>query len=197
MEHIQAKLKAHVIELSSKPSFIHHRWFVQWHLEIVDRIAAELLDLYPQANGDMVRAMVWLHDYGKIIDFNGQYDQKYVDAGRRKMIELGFDAEFAQTVADNIALADTKTGLDTAPIEVQILASADGCSHLVGPFVRLYWWENPQKPYEDIMTENIRKLTVDWQKKIVLPEAKKAFQTRHELAIEQSGQIADSFITKE
>lgn len=195
MEQKQAKLKAHVIEASSNLSFVHHQWFVTWHLEIAEKIAEELLSAYPQANADMVRAMVWLHDYGKILDFDGQYEQKYVDAGRDKMIEIGFESGFAQAVADNIALADTKTDLDKAPIEVQILSSADGCSHLVGPFVRLYWWENPQKPYEDIMTENIRKLTVDWQKKVVLPEAKKAFQQRHELAVEQSGQIPDSFIS--
>lgn len=182
-------LKSFIIEESSNPKFIHHVWFVKWHLRIAERIAEELLAVHPEANADMVRAMIWMHDYGKIIDFDNQYDHEYVNKGRNELVRLGFEEDFADTVASNIKILDAKEDLANANIEIKIVSSADGCSHLVGPFTRLYWWENPSKPYEEIMTENIRKLTVDWDKKVVLPEARSTYQSRHDIAIEQSGNI--------
>jgi len=176
------------------PGFVHRKWFVQWHLEIVEKLARELLVKHPDADADLVIAMVWLHDYGKLLDFDSQHAREHIDAGRDKLMELGFGPAFAAKAADYIELADTKENLDQAPIEVQILASADGCSHLVGPFIRLWWWEHPGQPYEEIMKENIRKLTVDWEKKVVLPEARAAFQTRHDIALEQSGTLPGTFL---
>lgn len=182
-------LKSFITEKSSDPEFVHHGWFAEWHLEIVERIAEELLRVYPEANADVVRAMVWMHDYGKIVDFDNQYEHEYVDKGRDELVRLGFEEDFADTVASNIKTLDAKDNLAAANIETRIVSSADGCSHLVGPFIRLYWWENSSKPYEEIMAENVRKLTVDWDKKVVLPEARSAFQSRHDIAIEQSGDI--------
>ncbi|HSW65691.1 MAG TPA: HD domain-containing protein [Bacillota bacterium] len=197
MEDKLKSLKEHVTALAADPKFVHHKWFTQWHLQIVERIALELLEHYPEANRDVVIAMVWLHDYGKIIDFDEQYSAQYIDAGRDKLLELGFDAEFAASVAANIARADQKTELDKADIEVQIVASADGCSHLVGPFIRLWWHEHPNQPFEEIMAENVRKLGVDWERKVVLPEARAAFQVRHDVSMEQSGKLPSSFLKGE
>jgi predicted enzyme related to lactoylglutathione lyase len=192
MDEKIAKLKEFITEKSSNPNFTHHKWFVTWHLEIVERIAEDLLRHYPDADKDIVRAMVWMHDYGKIIDFDSQYSHEHVDTGRTELVKLGFNEDLANTVAKNIKILDAKVNLHTSPIEVQIVSSADGCSHLVGPFIRLYWWQNPQQPYQEIMAENIRKLTGDWDKKVVLPEARRAYQKRHDISIEQSGQLPES-----
>ncbi len=63
--HLKA-FRKHVIKASQRKSFIHHRWFVEYHLLLVEKIAKELCQLYPKANKDIVLTLVWLHDYGKI-----------------------------------------------------------------------------------------------------------------------------------
>src|SRR6476469_2834975 len=69
-DSVQDKIQAfkdHVIHISSDTAFLHHKWFVKWHLNIVEDMALELADLYPKADRDLVQVMAWLHDYGKIL----------------------------------------------------------------------------------------------------------------------------------
>lgn len=194
-QHI-ADFKKHVTEIAQNPDFIHHQWFVTWHLEVVEKIAFELLQYYPEADRDLVEVMVWLHDYGKILDFDNEAATT-LQAGPQKLREIGFDQAFADTAIKYIELLDKKMEIDIrqTPIEVQIVSSADGCSHLTGPFMQLYWYENPQKPYQQLMTGNRNKTTTDWQRKIVLPEAQAAFEQRFQLVLEQNGELPERFIT--
>ena len=191
------KFKEEVIRVSSDPSFIHHPWFVKYHLEIVDRIAHDLLAFYSQADKDTVEVLVWLHDYGKAVDFKNEY-QATLTHGRPKLLEIGFDKDFTDKLISYIELMDKKMEVDLhdAPIEVQIVSSADGCSHMVGPFLSLWWWENAKKPFEELMSDNRFKLGKDWNRKIVLPEARKAFENRHKIMLEETGEIPDHFIIK-
>lgn len=188
-------LKEHVRQISANPEFVHHKWFVEWHLEIVEKIAAELCDYYPQADGQIVEVMAWMHDYGKILDFNNQY-QTTLTKGRSKLLELGFSEEFSKKVISYIETLDQKLEVDihTAPIEVQIVSSADGCSHMTGPFMALWWYENPKKPIRDLLQDNRKKLYKDWDRKIVLPEARESFKDHFKIINQQSGELPEKFL---
>lgn len=193
--------KIHVRETSANPDFLHHKWFVKWHLEIVERIALELAEKYPEADRDLVEVMAWLHDYGKTLDYENQY-QKTLTAGREKLTELGFPTAFVNRAVDGIELLDKKMELDLhdAPIEVQIVSSADGCSHLVGPFMFIFWNERSDqtfagKEYEELMQLNLMKANKDWSRKIILPEAREAFEGRYRLVCEQAGQLPHKFLS--
>ena len=183
MEELLSKLKVTIAEKASNPNFIHHTWFIKWHLEIVETLSKDLKRFYPHANDDILIALSWMHDYGKIMDLDNQYDHTYVEQGRLLMIELGFDASFAMNIAESIKIFDKKDHLENASIEVRIVSSADACSHLVGPWISLYWHENPDKPFEDIMKENIRKLGTEWDLKVTLPEAIQVYQRLHDDAM--------------
>lgn len=192
------RFRSHVIELSNNSKqFRHHDWFITHHLEIVERIALELTAIYPDADADLVTALVWLHDYGKIIDFDRQYELTLA-MGPEKLREAGFDAQFIEKALSYVEIMDSKETTDlsdpSVPIEVRIVSSADGCAHLVGPFLYLWWYENPGIPYEELMAGNLKKIEKDWNKKIVLPEARAAFEHRYRHAREQAGTLPDSFL---
>ena len=91
---------------------------------------------------------------------------------------------------------DKKMELDLhhVPIEVQIVSSADGCSHMIGPFLNIFWHEATDatftgKTFERLMDLNRRKIDKDWTRKIVLPEARAAFEQRYTFLRQQAGEL--------
>jgi len=188
-------LKAEIIKLSQNPDFIHHEWFVEHHLNIVEKIAMELCDIYPEAQREIVYAMVWMHDYGKIIDFDNQ-KTKTLELWKTFMQERWLPVDFCKTVIWFIEIMDSHMEIDISKtaIEIQIISSADWCSHFIGPFLSLWWYENASKDYRELMKDNIYKIKKDWNHKIVLPEARKAFQTRYDMSLEKSGTLPDRYI---
>lgn len=186
-------LKNHIITLCNDSNFIHREWYVKYHLEIVEKISNELLLKYPSANKDLVLALVWFHDYGKIKNPANQY-QETQNNGEKVLLDLGFNSEFVDLILKSIKILDSKQNLSSASIEIQIVSSADGASHLVGPFFKLWWKENSEKSIEELINENLRKSKVDWGKKIVLPEVKEKFLQKYIFFQEQCGIFPDSFL---
>jgi hypothetical protein len=194
MDALIGRLKEEVSTAAENPSFRHHKWYVRYHLRIVEELADELLDLYADADANLVRALVWIHDYGKMLTDDDDRSATLVE-GRRRLLEIGFPLSFVECVIEYANLIDKKLEFDLreAPIEVQIVSSADGCAHLVGPFYLLWFWENPDTPFETLMCGNRHKERESWERKIVLPEARRAFAVRHRLIMELNGHLPIHF----
>jgi hypothetical protein len=186
-------LKQKVSEQSNDRNFVHHQWFVKYHLEIVEQIAHELCERYPDADRLFVNALVWLHDYEKIVNFDEQYNTELV-ATKSIMAEVGYSTEVIEEMTQAINQYNAKDNLAAARIELQIVSSSDAASHLVGPFITLYWYENPSQSVAELQAENARKLLVDWEKKVTLPEVKQAFDQRYRYAMEIAGVLPSSFL---
>lgn len=186
-------LKEAVSARATNTSFVHHKWFVQYHLEIVAQIAQELCEKYPNADAFKVMTLAWLHDYEKIIDFDNQYNTE-LEATQALMEELSFDQAFVAQMMTDINLYNAKEDLSEASIEIQIVSSSDAASHAVGPFMSLYWYENPAMTIEELMAANIHKVTVNWEKKITLPEIKQAFAKYHTFNLQMAGQLPKKYL---
>lgn len=192
------RFKKHVIEESKNPNFIHSEWFIDFHLKFVEKISFELCDIYTDADRDIVMALVWIHDYAKILNKEMEHDEKMFEIGRAKLIEIGLEKSIVDKLIDYLVIFEKKMEIDLreAPIEIQIVSSADAASHLIGPFWSIYFKENNKKTILELLEENRNKLKKDWDRKVVLPEIKKAFKERHELVWEQSGNFPDKFLKK-
>lgn len=184
------QFEAHVRQVSAKPSFMHHLWFAKWHLELVEQISLELAAHYPTANKDMVRLLSWVHDYGKIIDTPNEHTATLV-AAPAKLRECGVHESAINTLMEWMAVFDNHNHQDIskAPIEVQIVSSADGCAHLTGPFMQIFWQEFANRPFEKLMEGNLNKAKRDWDQKVVLPEARAAFAHHYQVVLEQNGHL--------
>lgn len=188
-----SKFKQIVIENNFRKDFQYHEWMVEYHLNIVERIAMELCDAYPEADRDVVQTLVWFHDFGKPIDEENEREVTRTE-GPKVLAACGFPEDFIATVLERWELMEKKKEIDlrTAPIETQIVSSADGASHFTGVFYASFFGDG-----DDFLTTQKylrEKIEVDWNRKIVIPEARVAFQERYERAKELLGEFPDRFL---
>jgi hypothetical protein len=196
MEEQIERFRRTVIEAAALPRFVHHRWYVDYHLVIVERIALELCASYPEADQVLVRLLVWLHDYGKILD-RADERRTTLTRGRQALLDSGLPPTIVERALQGYERHEDYDALAAAPIEVRIVSSADAAAHLVGPFYALWWYENPDRPIESLMDDNRRKALFDWEKKMVLPEARAAFAARHCALLERCGDFPAAFLAGE
>ncbi len=183
------KLKKRVEKLCTNENFVHHEWYFKYHLELVERIVNELKEYYPEADFELINSMVWFHDLDKIVK-----NQNIVP--NDILVEVGFDDNEIQRINDLLKITEGHREIDIneAVIEAKILTSADGVAHFTGPFPLIYWRDNPNKPIEEMMADNLEKLKRDWERKIVIPELKKSFEGRYNYLLELRGIYPDKFI---
>lgn len=189
------KLKTHIKEIIHNPQFVHSPWFLKWHLEIIEKMSLELCEIYTDADKDIVLGLVWMHDYAKLIDRAHEHDHETIDKGKIILLELGFPSDYIDKLIESIKVFESKMteDLSTAPIEIQIVSSADAASHFVGPFYNLWWYEHSEKPFEELMKDNEFKALKDWNRKITLPEVREAFEYRFNHTMEQAGNLPDKY----
>jgi len=125
-----------------------------------------------------------------------KYYTMTLEKGPEKLTEIGFDADTVNKAIQAVATIDRKDRqeLENAPIEIKIVSSADAASHHTGPFFAVYWYENTDKSIEQLMADGVIKTTKDWDRKMVLPEVRAAFEQRHQLILEQNGQLPEKFL---
>ena len=115
--------------------------------------------------------------------------------GEKKLHEIGFPDDVIDKVISYMKIFDKKEDLKHAPIEIQIVSSADGASHFVGPFYHIFWKEFHLWTDDKLLEENKRKALVDWEQKIVLPEVKDAFLNRRNFLLESFGKLPKKYLS--
>ncbi|MFZ2072174.1 MAG: HD domain-containing protein [Minisyncoccia bacterium] len=199
MSELQNKLNAFkqiVINNCNNENFSYREWFVNDHLIIVEKIAMELCEKYPNADKDIVFALVWFHDFGKPIDEKNEREITKTK-GVEEMKQIGLSQEFIEKVLEFWTRMEMKNEIDISKeaIEVQIVSTADGASHFVGKFYSTYFEDLSTEGIKKIENELSAKITQDWERKIVLPETKEAFKERYLKALEITGKYPEKFIS--
>lgn len=175
-------LKERIINDASKESFRHYKWFVKYHLEVVERLALEISEMYTDINIDLLLTLVWIHDYGSIIDYENSKEALF-NSVPTLLTELDFENDFIDNTFNKLKISENITGdeeIESLPIEVRILSTADAVSHLFGPFYFLWWYENGHREVEDVLEDNRKKNKKDWEKKILIPEIKEMMKDRND-----------------
>lgn len=194
MQENISKFKNIVIKNFSRKDFKYHEWMVEYHLKIVEKIAMELCDVYTDADRDVVQALVWFHDFGKPIDEENERTVTLTE-GPKIMLDCGFNQDFINRVVECWQLMEKKNEIDirTTPIETQIVSSSDGASHFTGVFYPSYFNEDGDS-FTTTQNHLREKIEKDWNRKIVLPEVQKAFESRYLRVKEMLGEFPDKFI---
>lgn len=168
-------IKEEVQKPCLRPDFIHHKWYLQYHLKIVEKISLDLCQKYQNAEPMWVLLLVWMHDFEKIVRHGSQYQGTL---GREFLKDCGVSDKDINKLLSDIEIFERKNSLKLvdATLEIKIVSSADAAAHLVGPFYSIFWWENGAMEIEDLRKANLAKLKKGWEEKIVLPEIKKAYE---------------------
>lgn len=173
------KVKKKVTEICSEKHFIHHKWYVEYHLNIVEKISLQLCEKYAEADQLWVLLLVWMHDFEKIVR-NGSIYQGTL--GKEFLEDLDFSPENISKLLSDIDIFERKTDIKLvdAKIEIKIVSSADAAAHLIGPFYSIFWWENPHESIENLRKSNWDKLEKDWNKKVVLSEIIETYENHYQ-----------------
>lgn len=188
------ELKREASVLAQNENFIHNKWYLKHHLEIVEQLSLEISEKY-DPNIDLVLGLVWIHDYAKTVGVKD--DEETIVRSRDFLLKTEFEEDYVDEVISLFEIFERKDPeeLSQAPIEVQIVSTADGASHMIGPFYQLYAYENPDMPVEQLMESNLKKLEKDWNRKIVLPEIKEQLQERYDFLRESFGEIPERILS--
>ena len=45
MNELLDSLRAYITKKASNPEFVHHKWFIKWHLELVETLSKDMMGL--------------------------------------------------------------------------------------------------------------------------------------------------------
>ena len=154
-------IEAEALRAASDPSFKHHEWYIEHHLNYVMAIAKAIVKSDEPEDQQLIHDMVWMHDYPKMMGDNDNYElvrelvskhrsERYTD---RLMNQLRWMEE--------IKSPDWSGGTTTI---AAVMSTADALAHYYGPFFQIYHDENPDTPIEELKQKNAEKLEKDKRK---------------------------------
>jgi len=150
------------------------------HFYFVETAALKFCEFHPEADQEIVKLAVWLHDVGHfVLDYSGDYDQAADHAvvseemGRKFLEDCAAESELIDKVLHCVR---SHRNRDVAPesIEAKILAAADSASHLIGDGVYTFVLRRYGKEAA------VGKLERDFRDMKIIPEATKELHSLYE-----------------
>jgi len=181
-----AQLKKYLVNIIKNSPYCDS-WFYQKHILVVEKLAMELCDNYPEANRDAVSLMVFLHDIGRADNHSENHDLYGSEYARKLLTKNQFSTNFIDLVAEGCKTHSCDTFSKPTSLEGKILATADAMSHFHNGFYLqiFYSWSQKidekhypklvkQQNFANLKKKLFEKMDGDLNSKIFFTEAKEA-----------------------
>ena len=137
-----------------------------------------------KANSEVVEAAAYLHDVGRTSErkeYKAENDHHLLGAEEaRKILEgLGCDKEFMEKVAHCVLAHRGRKGSEPESLEAKIIYCADAMAHF-DCFLDVFNFFLQNESFEDTLEKMEAKMNRNWNKKLILPEAKEIVKPKYE-----------------
>jgi len=137
------------------------------------------------ADQEVVEAAAYLHDIGRVCEreeYNPENDHHLlgVEETRKILGGLGCGKEFVEKVAHCVLTHRGRKDPDPKSLEAKIIACADAMAHFDCFLDVFYFFLKTTDSFEQLLEEMEAKMDRNWNKKLILPEAKEIARPKYE-----------------
>jgi mycoredoxin len=143
---------------ASDPSFIHHEWYIEHHLDYVMAIAKAIVHSDEPEDQQLIHDMVWMHDYPKMLGDKDNFELV------REFVSKHRSERYTDRLMNQLRWMEEIKSPDwsgrTTTIAA-VMSTADALAHYHGPFFQIFHDENPDTPIAELKKKNKAKLKKD------------------------------------
>ena len=151
-------IEAEARRAATDPSFKHHEWYIEHHLDYVMAIAKAIVKSDEEEDQQLIHDMVWMHDYPKMMGDKDNYELV------RELVSKYRSERYTDRLMNQLRWMEAIKSPDwngrTTTIAA-VMSTADALSHYYGPFFQIFHDENPDTPIAELKKKNRAKLEKD------------------------------------
>ena len=169
--------KQEVRKLAVKNSWM---WFYKMHQTEVVRYAEKLLDIYKEADRDIVLISCWLHDIGHYHAKNGKEILKvkkkhHINGAKiaeNMLSKYDLDKKDVDKIKNCVLRHRNHAPYPARTLEEKIVVAADTLSHFGSIFYFTYFKFHPEHTLERMVKDDLEKIERDWRDLKILPKVR-------------------------
>ena len=154
-------IEAEARRAATDPSFKHHKWYLEHHLDYVMAIAKSIVNSDEPEDQQLIHDMVWMHDYPKMMGDKDNYELV------RELVSKHRSERYTDRLMNQLRWMDAIKSPDwngRATTIAAVMSTADALAHYYGPFFQIFHDENPDTPIAELKKKNRAKLEKDKRK---------------------------------
>ena len=154
-------IEAEARRAATDPSFKHHEWYIEHHLDYVMAIAKAIVKSDEEEDQQLIHDMVWMHDYPKMMGDKDNYELV------RELVSKHRSERYTDRLMNQLRWMEAIKSPDwngRATTIAAVMSTADALAHYYGPFFQIFHDENPDTPIAELKKKNRAKLEKDKRK---------------------------------
>ena len=151
-------IEAEARRAATDPSFNHHEWYIEHHLDYVMAIAKSIVHSDEPEDQQLIHDMVWMHDYPKMMGDKDNYELV------RELVSKHRSERYTDRLMNQLRWMEAIKSPDwngRATTIAAVMSTADALAHYYGPFFQIFHDENPDTPIAVLKKKNQAKLEKD------------------------------------